>query len=416
MDATLEVHIDLDGVAHRVGTLWARSSKGRESASFEYADAWLANPLHFELEPALRLGKGPQHTAAGRALFGAFGDSAPDRWGRRLILREEQRTARAEKRAPRTLNEADYLIRVSVFTRQGALRFKTGGDGPFLAPSNGKQVPPLVFLPKLLAAAMHVGTEKETDEDLKLLLAPGSSLGGARPKASVTDKDGALSIAKFPQADDTAKIPVWEAVAMTLARQAGIDTPTFRVETIAERPVIILRRFDRDGERRIPYLSAMSMLEANDGDLRSYMELADALSQYGAKAGEDRIQLWRRVVFNILISNTDDHLRNHGFLYGAKGWRLAPAFDVNPVPVTIKAREHSMAIDESDTMASLELAFAVAAHFGVRKNEARSIASEVGGAVANWRREARRYGLSNAEIDETTSAFEHADLALALKG
>jgi serine/threonine-protein kinase HipA len=415
MDATLQAYIDLDGVSHRVGTLWARSNKGRESATFEYAGEWLDNPLRFELEPALSLGKGPQHTAAGRALFGAFGDSAPDRWGRGLILREEQRSARAQKRAAHTLNEADYLIRVSDFTRQGALRFKERDDGPFLAPMDGKQIPPLVFLPKLLAAAMHVGTEKESDDDLKLLLAPGSSLGGARPKASVTDKDGALSIAKFPQADDKTKIPVWEAVALTLAQAAGIDIPTFRLETIAERPVVILRRFDRDGDRRIPYLSAMSMLGANDGDVRSYMELADALRQYGAKANEDRAQLWRRVVFNMLISNTDDHLRNHGFLYGVKGWRLAPAFDLNPVPVTIKAREHCLAINEADTTSSLETAFEVAGHFGLKKDEARDIAKDVGTVVADWRKVAKEFGLANPEVDDMASAFEHVDLTLALK-
>lgn len=415
MDADLQTYIDLEGVPHRVGTLWARANKGRESATFEYAQEWLDNPLRFELEPALTLGKGPQHTAAGRALFGAFGDSAPDRWGRRLILREEQRSARAQKRDPRTLNEVDYLIRVGDFTRQGALRFKERDDGPFLASMDGKQIPPLVFLPKLLAAAMHVGTEKESDNDLRLLLAPGSSLGGARPKASVADKDGALSIAKFPQADDRTKVPVWEALALELANIAGIHTPAFRLETIAKKPVLILRRFDRDGERRIPYLSAMSMLGANDGDVRSYMEVADALRQYGSKPAEDRAQLWRRIVFNILISNTDDHLRNHGFVYGDKGWRLAPAFDLNPVPVTVKAREHSLAINEADTTASLETALAVANYFGVKKQDARTIAKEVGAAVQTWRKLAKSHSLTSNDVDEMATAFEHEDLKLALK-
>jgi serine/threonine-protein kinase HipA len=414
MDRTLHAYIDLSGTPHLVGTLWARTNKSRESATFEYAKAWLDNPLRFELEPALALGKGPQHTLEGRKLFGAFGDSAPDRWGRKLILRDEQRRARAQKRDPKTLNEVDYLVRVSDFTRQGALRFAETQDGEFLAPSSGREIPPLVFLPKLLAAAMHVGTKRESDDDIKLLLAPGSSLGGARPKASVIDKSGALSIAKFPQSDDATPVPVWEAIALELAACAGIDTPSWQLQTIAKRPVVILRRFDRNGEQRIPYLSAMSMLGASDGEQRSYMEIADALRQHGAKAAEDCAQLWRRVVFNILISNTDDHLRNHGFLYEEKGWRLAPAFDLNPVPVTVKARNLSTAINEADTTASLEIAFEVASHFGVKKEKAREIAGEVGHAVQKWRALAKRRGLSASDIDEMATAFEHDDLKRSL--
>ncbi|HEY4941185.1 MAG TPA: type II toxin-antitoxin system HipA family toxin [Rhizomicrobium sp.] len=411
----MQTFIDLDGEPHVVGTLWTRNNKGRESATFEYAKAWLENPARFELEPALALGKGPQHTAAGRSLFGGFGDSAPDRWGRRLILREEQRRAREQKRAPQTLHEVDYLLRVNDFTRQGALRFKQTPDGAFLAPSEGRTVPPLVFLPKLLAAAMQAGTDKESDEDLRLLLEPGSSLGGARPKASVIDKDGALSIAKFPQGDDAVRVPAWEALALELAKAADIETPQWRLETIAQRPVLILRRFDRNGERRIPYLSAMSMLGAGDGDQRSYMEIADALRRYGVKPQDDCAQLWRRIVFNILISNTDDHLRNHGFLYARKGWRLAPAFDLNPVPQTVKSRNLSMAINESDNTASLEIAMEVADHFYVKPKRAREIAKQVGSVVALWRSLAKKNGLTAPEMDAMASAFEHSDLKLALK-
>jgi serine/threonine-protein kinase HipA len=203
METDLQVHIDLEGKTHLVGTLWTRQNKGRESASFEYAEAWLSNPSRFALEPALVLGKGPQHTLAGRALFGAMGDSAPDRWGRVLIQREERRKAREEKRAPRTLSEADYLLGVADITREGALRFAPKEGGPFLAESDAEPIPPLLRLPKLLDAAIKAGTDKESDADLKLLLAPGSSLGGARPKASVIDKGGHLTIAKFPQNADS---------------------------------------------------------------------------------------------------------------------------------------------------------------------------------------------------------------------
>jgi serine/threonine-protein kinase HipA len=415
METQIFVHIDLDGKTHLVGTLWARANRGRESASFEYHASWLKNPASFALEPALTKTAGPHHTEQGRFIFGAFGDSAPDRWGRRLIQRDEQRRARAEKREPRGLREIDYLLRVSDFTRQGALRFAETEGGEFLAPGDGKQIPPLIFLPKLLAAAMSVGTEKENDNDLKLLLAPGSSLGGARPKASVLDKDGALAIAKFPQNDDAMRVPVWEAVALSLAAKAGLPTPEWRLETIAGRPVLILRRFDREGEKRIPYLSAMSMLGATDGDMRSYMEIADALRQHGAKPAEDCARLWRQIVFNILISNTDDHLRNHGFLYDKKGWRLAPAFDLNPVPVEIRERALSLAINETDNIASLDIALEVAAHFGLKDKQARIVAREVGSAVKGWRALARSFKLSGAEIDAMASAFDHADLAAALK-
>lgn len=415
MDQRIFVYIDFEGKTRLVGVLRTRAARGKESASFEYRDAWLKDPLAFGLEPALTKSPGPYHTGEGRFIFGAFGDSAPDRWGRRLIQRDEQRRARAEKREPRTLREADYLLRVSDYTRQGALRFAEKEGGGFLAPGTAQQVPPLVRLPKLLKAAMLIGTGRESDEDLKLLVAPGSSLGGARPKASVLDKDGTLAIAKFPQNDDAIRVPVWEALALRLAAKAGLPTPEWRLEIIAKRPALILRRFDRTGEQRIPYLSAMSMLGANDGDMRSYMEIADALRRHGAHPIEDCARLWRQIAFNILISNTDDHLRNHGFLYGGKGWRLAPAFDLNPVPVELKARALSLAINEADNTAALEIALEVANHFGLKDRVAREIVREVGKAVSTWKEEARAFRLPKNEIDRMASAFSHTDLDAALR-
>jgi len=405
-DRSLLVYVDLEGTPHLVGRLWARSRKGKESATFEYDAAWLDNPLRFALEPALTLGTGPHHTAAGRLIFGAIGDSAPDRWGRVLIQRDERRKAREEKRTPRTLLEVDYLLGVGDIARQGALRFAEQEGGPFLA--TGVQIPPLIQLPALLNAAMRLSQDDGgTDEDLRLLLAPGSSLGGARPKASVVDKDGQLAIAKFPQHGDVLPVTLWEAVALKLAKQAGIPTPDWRLEKIAGRDVLILRRFDRRGQIRIPFLSAMSLLDAADNDAHSYMEIADALRQYGAKADEDCAQLWRRIVFSILISNTDDHLRNHGFLYETAGWRLSPAYDMNPVPVDIKPRILTTAIDEVDGTASLDLAYEVAGHFGVKAAAAKTIVSEVSDAVRKWRETAAAAGLSAAEIERMASAFEH---------
>jgi serine/threonine-protein kinase HipA len=415
-DRELLVHVDLEGRPQFVGRLWARSRKGRESATFEYDRSWIEHPSRFALEPALALSHGPHHTAGGRRIFGAIGDSTPDRWGRLLIQREERRKAREGNREPQTLDEVDYLVAVGDIARQGALRFAEAEGGPFLAA--GVQIPPLVRLAALLGAALRVSADEETDEDLRLLVAPGSSLGGARPKASVIDdRDGQLSIAKFPKTDDLIPVVQWEATALALADHAGIRIPAWRVETVANRPVLLLRRFDRLKERRIPFLSAMSMLDAQDNDQRSYMEIADALRQYGSRPVEDCAQLWRRVVFNILMSNSDDHLRNHGFLYDpAGGWRLAPAYDLNPVPIEIKPRILTTAIDEGDGTASLDLAYSVAAHFGVKRDEARSIARDVGAAVKDWRQVAKGLHLSAREIDRMASAFEHEELKKAMAG
>ncbi len=409
-DRELLVYVDLAGVAYFVGRLWVRLARNRESASFEYDAAWLASPARFALEPALMLGGGPQHTQQGRALFGALGDSAPDRWGRNLIQRDERRRAQAEVRAPRSLGEVDFLLGVGDIARPGALRFKETADGPFLASGDVANVPPLIRLSELLNAAMRVAANGEDDGDLRLILAPGSSLGGARAKASVLDQQGELSIAKFPQADDAYPVMQWEAVALDLARRAGIEVPTWRLEQVADRTALLLRRFDRDGDIRIPFLSAMSMLGAADNEDHSYLEIVDALRQFGSQPEQDCAQLWRRIVFNILISNTDDHLRNHGFLYGgAGGWRLSPAYDMNPTPLDVKARVLSLAIDVTDDTASLDVAFGMARQCGLKQPAAREIAREVQTAVAQWRVCAASHGLGARDVARMASAFEHEE-------
>lgn len=411
-DRELLVYVDLVGTAHFVGRLWARRARNRESATFEYDAEWLTNPARFALEPALILGGGPQHTGQGRALFGAFGDSAPDRWGRNLIQRDERRRAHAENRAPRSLGEADFLLGVGDIARQGALRFKETPEGPFLASGDGANVPPFIRLGELLNAAMRIAADGEDDGDLRLILAPGSSLGGARAKASVLDLQGQLSIAKFPQADDAYPVMQWEAVALDLARRAGIDVPTWRLEHVVDRTALLLRRFDRDGDIRIPFLSAMSMLGAADNEDHSYLEIVDALRQFGSQPERDCAQLWRRIVFNILISNTDDHLRNHGFLYDeAGGWRLSPAYDMNPTPADVRARALSLAIDEADDTASLDVAYGMARQCGLKLPAAREIVTEVQGAVAHWRASATAYGLAARDIARMASAFEHEESA-----
>lgn len=410
------VHIDLDGEAHFVGRLWEHNRKGKTSSSFEYDETWLSFGQRFALEPALTLTKGQFHTGGDKAAFGAFGDSAPDRWGRVLMRRAARRQAEAESQTPPTLLEMDYLLGVNDEARQGALRFADTPDGPFLADRTASSVPPLVELPRLLSAAERLAEDEDTEEDLLLLLAPGSSLGGARPKASVREADGGLAIAKFPHKNDEFPTNKWEAVALTLAAGAGIPTPDWRLENIAGKDVTILRRFDRDGDKRIPFLSAMSMIGAKDNEEHSYLEIADALRQYGAAPKNDRAALWRRIVFNILISNTDDHLRNHAFLYtGDAGWRLSPAYDLNPVPVDIKPRVLSTQIDLDDGTCSLELARSVAGEFGLNKKDAQAIIAEVGRAVIRWRETAQNLGLKAGQIDRMASAFEHNDLEDAVR-
>src|ERR1035437_4785914 len=385
MDKEVLVYVDLESAPHLVGRLWARTRKDRDSATFEYDKNWLAHPERFSLEPALKLGPGPFHAPSAKPLFGAIGDSAPDRWGRVLMRRAERRRASHEGRTPRTLMEIDYLLTVDDEARQGALRFAEREGGPFLALPGPMKIPPFIELPRLLSATEHVLNDTETDEDLRLLLAPGSSLGGARPKASVRDRDGHLAIAKFPNQGDEVNTVLWEAVALTLAAKAGIVVPTWRLETVAGKHVLLLRRFDRERGVRLPFLSAMSMLDAKDNDARSYLAFVDVLRQHGAAPKTDMHALWRRIGFSILISNTDDHLRNHGFLWpGPSGWRLSPAYDRNPVPTDIKPRVLSTTIDLDNGTASLKLALAVAEYFRLTQAQARQTAGEVGKAVAPW--------------------------------
>jgi serine/threonine-protein kinase HipA len=364
----------------------------------------------------LTLDAGIHHTAPGKPLFGAVGDSAPDRWGRALMKRAERKTAEREGRMPRTLMEIDFLLMVDDRIRQGALRFKEAGASEFLSDSE-RAIPPLIELPKLLAASERVVEEKDSDEDLRLLLAPGSSLGGARPKAAIMDTEGNLSIAKFPHSGDEYNVELWSSVALSLAARAGIEVPSHRIAEVAGQRVLIVRRFDRLGGNRIPFLSAMSMIGASDGEDHSYLEIVDALRQHGADVAQDMAQLWRRIAFGVLVSNLDDHLRNHGFLYDATkaGWRLSPAYDINPVPLDVRPRILSLMIDDRDNSASFDLVLEVGDYFGLKTNDMKLIAGEVAAAVSRWREEAGMLGISNSEITRMASAFEHDDLVKVRK-
>jgi serine/threonine-protein kinase HipA len=409
MQRELLVYVDLAGAPVLVGKLWARERTGRESSSFAYDESWLKRRGAFALSPTLTLGAGQFHTA--RGLPNAFTDSAPDSWGRKLMARRERARARQARSQPRTLFDIDYLAGVDDQTRLGAVRFKDIDADEFLT-TTGAPVPPLIDLPRLLSATSRIERDQETDEDLLLVLAPGTSLGGARPKATVRDTNGDLLIAKFPKRDDDWPVTLWEAVLLDLAARAGINVPEWRCESIARKPVLLIRRFDRQADgRRIPFMSAMTAIDAADhGDLRSYLELADVLRQIGSSPERDLEELWRRIAFSILVSNTDDHLRNHAFLHDGQGWRLSPVYDLNPCPVDVKPRVHALAIDEDDATASIETALSVAGQFGMKPARAKEIAVELGTVISDWRAVAKTYGLTATQIERMSSAFEHDDL------
>lgn len=416
MEQVILVYVDLIGIPIKVGQLWGRFRNGRESTTFEYSRDWLHHPQRFSLDPALKLIPGSFHASLDKPVFGAIDDSSPDRWGRLLMRRSERKNAEKEKRTARSLGEIDFLLMVDDEARQGALRFKLEEQGPFLTTYDNDHIPPLISVNKLLTAATHVLQESDTEEDLRLLLAPGSSLGGARPKASVRDKDGHLTIAKFPRKDDEMDIIAWEAVALTLANKAGISVPEWRLESVGQKRILLSRRFDRKNNARIPFLSAMSALGAKDNEMHSYLEIADAIRQMSSLPKEDLEALWRRIVFNVLISNVDDHLRNHAFLYSdPSGWRLSPAYDLNPTPIDIKPRVLSTAIDLIDPRASVDLVLDVAHYFDIDSLQAKKILKEVGLATALWRKEAAKLKIKKAEIDRMASAFEHDDLQKTIR-
>jgi serine/threonine-protein kinase HipA len=330
------------------------------------------------------------------------------------MQRAERRLAERERRAVRTLVESDYLLGVADETRLGALRFRWVGEDVFRAPSRAG-VPALIELGRLLQITERILRAEETDEDLQLIFAPGSSLGGARPKASVIDQHGYLSIAKFPKETDDYSMETWEVVALRLAAHAGIATPRHELIQVAGKAVMLSRRFDRAGTIRIPFLSAMAMMGAEDGERGSYPEIVDALTRYGAQAKTDAHALYRRVTFNVLISNVDDHLRNHGFLWlGKAGWSLAPAYDLNPVPTDLKARVLATNIDLDEGTCSIDLLEAAAAFFGLSLAQARAIIKEVAAVTTTWRDAAKEAGARPAEINRMASAFEHDDLGRAL--
>ena len=406
MTDAIEVHIDHEGETRLLGRCYFIARRRRRSSVFDYDDEWLDRADAFALDPAnLPLELRRIHTtSANSALPGALRDTAPDRWGRQLVRRAFRKAGEL-----RTLSEVDYLLAISDRTRIGALRYKRDGEETFDHDIGRYRVPPLIRLPALVDAADAVQANTETAEDLKLLLNEGSPLGGARPKSAVVDDDGCLTIAKFPRSNDDRSIPHGEVLAMTLAARAGIDVAEARLQDVAGRPVSLIRRFDREGDRRIPFLSAMSLLGLDDGDEAAYTDIAEVIRMYSSAPTADLHELWRRIVFNVMVGNLDDHLRNHGFLHDRDNqWRLSPAYDLNPVPLVEKARELTTWISDEGPQADLELARNAARHFALKARQADDIIGQVATALRGWKTTARQLGMSATDIAVYATAIEGA--------
>ena len=392
-----------------IGRLYVDSVRGGESYSFEYDEAWLSNSAAVMLDPDLNLYGGRQYPI-GKDKFGLFADSSPDRWGGVLMKRRERILADKEERKPRTFTESDYLLGVYDETRMGALRFALEEGGLFLSDDASTPAPPWTSLKTLEEASREFEKDERglTDKWLKQLLKPGSSLGGARPKASVLDPQGNLWIAKFPSKHDEGNVGAWEKVVHDLARLCGLNVPESKLEHFSKNgSTFLVKRFDRVGSRRIHFSSAMTMLGKTDGagakDGTGYLDMVSFIKSNGASPREDLIELWKRVVFNMAVSNTDDHLRNHGFLLLSNGWRLSPLYDVNPVE---EGDELALNVSEEDNRISIELAIETAHYYGIKEAEARKIADDILTTVRdNWERIAKQCGLSRTDIEDKRPAF-----------
>ena len=399
-------------IPRELGILYVSNVRGTETFSFEYNEEYLKNPVSCSIDPDLELFQSRQFTYQ-KPNFGIFSDSAPDRWGRTLMDRRERFRAKEEGRKPRTLLTSDYLLGVYDESRMGALRFALEKGGPFLSSDSEESVPPWTTLRTLEEASREFEKDENalSDKWLSQLLKPGSSLGGARPKATVRDVDGSLWIAKFPSKHDETNVGSWEKVVHDLAKICGLNVPESRLETFSRHGgTFIVKRFDRSGNRRIHFSSAMTMLGKVDGasahDGTSYLEISDFIIKNGAKPKEDLTGLWKRIVFNMAVSNTDDHLRNHGFILSKNGWRLSPAYDMNPNPA---GEGLALNVSENDNSIDINLALSTHKFYQLEKEEAEKIAAEICLAVSrNWEKFASKHGISRSMIELMRPAFNAA--------
>lgn len=387
-----------------LGTLYSEIVRGKEIFSFEYLEEWLQSKFAQVIDPDLELYSGPHYLDDRKNNFGIFLDSSPDRWGRVLMRRREAMLARSEHRQAKTLMESDYLLGVYDENRVGGLRFKLSEDGDFLNQDRSLAAPPWTSINELQVISLRLETDEDVVDDehikwLNMLMAPGSSLGGARPKASIRDNNNDLWIAKFPSASDTKDVGGWEMVVHTLAVRCGLNIAEAKAERFANKyHTFLVKRFDRNKTQRIHFASAMTMLGYTDNRDEhasvSYLELVEFLSKQGARIKEDLEELWKRIVFSIAVTNTDDHLRNHGFILTEKGWILSPAYDINPNEQGVVL---SLNISDSDNSLDYDLALEVAEYFRLKKDEAEKIIEDIKSKVVDWKAVANNYDIPKSE-------------------
>ena len=393
-----------------IGTIYLSQIRGKEFYSFEYDHNWLQNQ-NMVLDPDLQLYSGRQFITDEKIIFGVFADSCPDRWGRRLMNRREELRARERQEKPKKLLESDYLLGVYDESRMGALRFKTNLDGDFLSNDEEFATPPWTSLRELEQASIAFEADSNPLDTkwLKQLLAPGSSLGGARPKASVLAPDGSLWIAKFPSKHDDFNSGAWEMVVHDLAMLCKLNVPEAKAENFSKLgTTFLVKRFDRIDDQRIHFSSAMTMLGKTDGasaaDGSSYLEIASFLKANGGTPKKDLIELWKRIVFSMAVSNTDDHFRNHGFLLTSNGWELSPLYDVNP---DIYGEYLSLNVNKNESSIDFDLALRSARYYGVNESEASAFISTIKNTVKNnWESLAKKYRISRNEIIRMAPAFQ----------
>lgn len=393
-----------------LGKLYVDVIRGFESYSFEYDDEWLKRTkMSVSIDPDL-IPYGGRQYPNGKSIFGVFADASPDRWGRVLMTKRERLIAEKESRKPHKLNSSDYLLGVYDETRMGGLRFKLQSDGPFLSDDKETAAPPWASLRTLEEASRQFENDENVlnEKWLNQLIRPGSSLGGARPKATVVDEKGQLWIAKFPSKNDDNNTGAWEKVVHDLARMCELNVPESKLETFSKLgSTFLVKRFDRIGSKRIHFASAMTLLGKSDGanalDGTSYLDIASFIKSNGCNPKNDLIELWKRILFNMAVSNTDDHLRNHAFILTKNGWALSPLYDVNPVPY---GDELSLNVNENDNRISIDLAIDTAQQFGISTNDAEAIAATILSTVMeNWEKLAFKYSIPRGKIEDMRPAF-----------
>lgn len=388
------------------GKLYVNINKGKEITSFEYNDKWLAANVGILFDPDINFYSGRQYVPSNKSYFGVFSDSCPDRWGRLLMRRRESINARREERKPKQLTETDYILGVYDETRMGGLRFSLSEGGQCVSADKELAAPPWTTLRTLENASLAFEKSENTDEEkwLKQLLAPGSSLGGARPKASVEAPDGTLWIAKFPSKNDDMNVGAWEMVVHDLAEACGLNVPQARLEKFSDiGSTFLVKRFDREGKRRIHFTSAMTLLGKRDGEDASYLDIASFIKSNGQSPQADLEEIWKRIVFGMAVSNTDDHLRNHGFLLSDNGWRLSPMYDVNPI---YYGSNLSLCVDKDSNELDFELALSTAKYYNLSITKAGSIIKDIKGTINSyWKILATKHGLTRREIEQMSPAF-----------